>query len=135
MGRKKTSHAERMAKSEASNTLANKTALKIEGRVSQYGTPQPSIVMPHSMYSSDRHHAWAENRKNQARLHRIAAAVEDAALSYAEEGGGPREGWIVQIDDGGAESRVYLELMDGDDAEASRGMSVLEFTLEQNENI
>ncbi len=99
----------------ATKAQSSTTKATIQARLakSQYGNPQPTIEVrgPASML----------HRAMSALLHRIAATVEDATPAH--------EGWIVQIQNEETWGRVYLELDKADDAEAKRGMAVLEEVL------
>jgi hypothetical protein len=89
------------------NPQATMTVIQCEN---QYGTPEPQIEI--------RLAKGAHHRLVSATLHKLAADVEMATPV--------RENWIVQTEglrDG--RSRVYLELADGTDVEAERGMAML----------
>ena len=78
---------------------------------SRYGsTPEPQIEvrMPKGTHF----------RRLHAALHRLAAEVELATPA--------REAWVVQTDPTSDErGRVYLELANGDEAEAARALALL----------
>jgi len=77
---------------------------------SQYGTLEPTIEV--------RFPAEAHYRARSAALHALAAEVE-AATELGDH-------WCVALEDGEYESgRVWLELVDGTDEEAQRGMALL----------
>lgn len=76
---------------------------------SQHGTPEPSIIV---RFPSRTHF-----RAAHAALHRLASAVELATPVG--------EGWIVQLEPGDNRARLYLELSEGDQAEAQRGLALL----------
>ncbi|HEY1697929.1 MAG TPA: hypothetical protein VGG39_37475 [Polyangiaceae bacterium] len=77
---------------------------------SQYGTPEPCIEV--------RFPTEVGYRARSAALHALAAEVE-ARTERSDT-------WCVQLEDGNYESgRVWLELVDGTDAEAGRGMALL----------
>ena len=76
----------------------------------RYGTPQPQLIVctPKGTHF----------RQLRAALLTLAAEGELATPAS--------ERWIVQIDDAGNETGyVYLELSEGDDAEAKRGLALL----------
>ena len=82
----------------------------ISQRENQYGTPEPQIEICLAK--------GAHYRLVSTTLHKLAADVELATPV--------RENWIVQTEslhDG--RGRVYLELADGADDEADRGMAML----------
>ena len=98
-------------------TRTNKTTvnpglkLKAEIVASQYGTLMPSLTLeaPREMH-------W---RKVAAALHRLAAAVQEATPL--------NERWCVVVDaHSDSAGRVNLELAKGEQAEADRGLAVLE---------
>ncbi len=92
-------------------TRAHGATLTVTLETSEYGCPQPTarLALPRI----------AHYRLCRAALHRLAAEIELATPSV--------EGWIVQVShDGDVTGRVYLELLNGDEAEAARGMAVLE---------
>ncbi len=77
---------------------------------SRYGTPEPQIEV--------RLPKGTSFRRLHAALHRLAAEIELATPV--------RESWVVQTDATSDErGRVYLELANGDEAEAARGVALL----------
>jgi len=77
---------------------------------SRYGTPEPQIEV--------RMPKGTSFRRLHAALHRLAAEIELATPA--------RESWVVQTDATSDErGRVYLELANGDEAEAARGVALL----------
>jgi hypothetical protein len=94
-------------KTTSQNTEPTKT---ITLGTSQYGNLQPQIEVRMPM--------GTHYRVAKATLLKLAAELELATPA--------REGWVVQISDH-AETRgwVYLELADGSEAEAARGMELL----------
>jgi hypothetical protein len=77
---------------------------------SQYGTPQPEVEV--------RFLRGTHYRKSSAALHALAAAIELATPTT--------EGWVVIVDPHADEvGHVYLEFVNGDDAEARRGLALL----------
>jgi hypothetical protein len=87
------------------------TTLNVSLGTSRFGLPEPQILVrvPRS----------APRRQLSVALHRLAADIEAATPD--------RERWLVNISigDDDRDGRVYLELMDANDAEAERGLAVL----------
>ena len=90
-------------------TLANAT-LSVSVARSPFGTPQPQIAV--------RYPRGTHFRAVRAALFALAARVENAT---------PRtDSWVVEVDASGELSgRVYLELVDADEAETERGLALL----------
>lgn len=88
---------------------AASASLTVGLETSQYGTPEPSIIV---RFPSRTHF-----RAAHAALHRLASAAELATPVG--------EGWIVQLEPGDNRARLYLELSEGDQAEAQRGLALL----------
>ena len=87
-------------------TTATRTKHQAQMGRSQFGTLQPQVhFLP----------AGGTYRTANATLYRFAAAVELATPAT--------EGWVVCINQ--EYGRVYLELLEGSDAEALRGIAVL----------
>ncbi len=87
-----------------------KAAMTVGTGRSCYGTPEPQIELHLPQ--------GAPYRRLVAALHRLAAEIELATPQG--------ESWIVQMQETGDErGRVYLELADGDEAEATRGLALL----------
>lgn len=83
---------------------------------SEYGTPRPTI----SVRAPER----SPHRRLSAALHLVVALVELETVPY--------ERWGAYAEVGGNDTgRVYLELFDGSDAEASRGMEVMRLVIER----
>lgn len=90
--------------------------VSVELATSEYGTPRPTIRM--------RAPERSPHRRLAAALHLVVALAELEAL--------PHERWGAYAELGADDSgRVYLELFDGSDAEASRGMEVLRAVIER----
>lgn len=99
------------------NRTPQRPAMTLELATGEYGIPQPSIRIDLG--------AGANFRLTHAALHLVAARAE--ILSG-------RERWCVQTrpnDSFDHKGRVYLELGDGSDAEAARGMALLQQVLDQ----
>ena len=78
---------------------------------SRYGTPEPQVEV--------RLPKGTSFRRLQAALHRLAAEIELATPA--------RESWVVQTEATSDErGRVYLELADGNEPEAARGLALLQ---------
>lgn len=77
---------------------------------SRCGTPQPTLEV--------RLPRGAHFRQLHTVLHLLAAAVEQATPA--------RERWLVQLEGHDTLGYVYLELIDGSDAEARRGLALLQ---------
>lgn len=76
----------------------------------EYGSPRPTIAI--------RFPASAHHRVRGAKLHRLAALVEEATPEA--------EGWVVQVVDGCYEQGfIYLELVEGDKRETISAMGIL----------
>jgi D-tyrosyl-tRNA(Tyr) deacylase len=114
MAKKSTSMVLHGSRAMARTTRATKTAPKsgVHLETSSYGNPQPTYYLVTSWV------ATATPRAINAALFELAARVENQTIAM-----GTREGWIVQVDRESA--RVYLELAEGDEAEAKRGMEIL----------
>ena len=91
-------------------TMHANATISVSVARSSFGTPQPEIAV--------RYPRGAHFRTVRAALFALAARVEDAT---------PRtESWVVEVDAGGDLSgRVYLDLVDADDAETQRGLALL----------
>ena len=84
--------------------------IKVGQAASRYGTPEPQIEvrMPKGTHF----------RKLRAALHMLAAEAELATPAG--------ESWVVQTDATSDErGRIYLELADGNEQEAARGLELL----------
>ena len=90
-------------------TLADAT-INVSVVHSHFGTPQPQIAI--------RCPRGTHFRAVRAALFTLASRVEKAT---------PRtESWVVEVDAGGdLTGRVYLELVDADEAETQRGLALL----------
>lgn len=82
-------------------------------RSSRYGTPMPTLEV--------RLPRGAHFRQLHITLHLLAAAVEQATPA--------RERWLVQLEGHDSLGFVYLELLDGSDTEAQRGLALLRSVL------
>jgi len=84
--------------------------IKVGQAASRYGTPEPQIEV--------RTPKGTHFRKLRATLHMLAAEAELATPAG--------EGWVVQTDATSDErGRIYLELADGNEQEAARGLELL----------
>jgi hypothetical protein len=84
------------------------TDFTLRRETAEYGTPQPTVRI-----TGAGHH-----RTSKALAFRLAAKVEAGSM---------RDGWVVEIgESGSSDARVYLELIDGNDGEIARGMTLLE---------
>lgn len=90
--------------------LLKACTISAEIGTTRYGTPQPQLTV--------RTTKGTHFRQLRAALLTLAAEGELATPAS--------ERWIVQIDDAGNQTGyVYLELSEGDDAEAKRGLALL----------
>jgi hypothetical protein len=91
-------------------TMQANATISVSVAHSSFGTPQPEIAV--------RYPRGTHFRAVRAALFALAARVENAT---------PRtESWVVEVDAGGDLSgRVYLDLVDADEAETQRGLAVL----------
>lgn len=103
-----------MKSAAARKMVARKSGVHLE--VSRYGTPTPTYYLVASWV------AKASHREINAGLFKLAATIEETTVARGKATG-HTEGWIVQIDRDRA--CVYLELAEGDAAEAERGMATL----------
>jgi hypothetical protein len=89
-------------------------SLKVSMGESQYGTPRPQVEV--------RFLRGTHYRKSSAALHALAAVIELATPT--------NEGWVVVVDPHADEvGTVYLELADGNQREATRGLELLKRAL------
>jgi hypothetical protein len=95
-------------------TTTKKPAAKsgVHLETSRYGISMPTYYLVPSAVARMSH------REVNAALFKLAAEIETLTVAM-----GSKEGWIVQIDREAA--CVYLELGEGDEAEAKRGMDIL----------
>lgn len=77
----------------------------------EYGYPEPQIIVELVRGSNSQ-------RAVNAAMHEIAAKVELATPDS--------EAWIVQVDNASFSARVKLELHSATEAEASRGLALLQ---------
>jgi hypothetical protein len=91
-------------------TMMGSATITICLGASRYGTPRPQVEV--------RAPKGTSHRRLRAALFALAAELELATPAG--------ERWIVQVDPFADDvGWVYLELMDGDDAEAARAMQLL----------
>jgi len=91
------------------NAIGSAT-IKVGQVASRYGTPEPQIEV--------RTPKGTHFRKLRAALHMLAAEVELATPAG--------ESWVVQTHATSDErGRIYLELADGNEQEAARGLELL----------
>lgn len=90
-------------------TLGNAT-ISVSVAHSRFGTPQPQIAVRYP-------------RGTHFRTVRAALLAQAARVEKATPG---TESWVVEVDAGGdLTGRVYLELVDADEAETQRGLALL----------